>query len=222
MELYRRHLPHIVPEGAPIFLTWCLKGAIPHDVAERLRQQRDQLRREPKRPGESPPQRRRRLQVQAFARMDAYLDRTADGPKYLRGAACAKIVEDAILFGARERYELYAWCVMANHVHLLATPLRPLARVTQGIKGYTARLVNFQLNRTGRHLWQDESYDHWVRDPDELLRIVQYIESNPVAAGLCDAPEDWPWSSARFRSQWDRGTPMGAELLLAARSRASG
>jgi type I restriction enzyme R subunit len=44
--------------------------------------------------------------------------------------------------------------------------------------------------------WQDESYDHWVRGPEELEKIVSYIEENPVAAGLVERVEDWRWSSA--------------------------
>ena len=62
-----------------------------------------------------------------------------------------------------------------------------------------------QLNRWGRkshswapgkHFWQDESFDHWVRTPAEFNRIRSYIEGNPVSAGLASRPEGWPWSSA--------------------------
>ena len=56
------------------------------------------------------------------------------------------------------------------------------------------------LRRTGA-FWQSESYDHWVRDDDELLRIIDYIENNPVKAGLAALPEDYRWSSARIRKQ---------------------
>jgi hypothetical protein len=52
------------------------------------------------------------------------------------------------------------------------------------------------LNRTGAPFWQDESFDHWIRDPAEAVRIRSYIERNPVVAGLAKRAEDWPWSSA--------------------------
>jgi hypothetical protein len=52
------------------------------------------------------------------------------------------------------------------------------------------------LGRTGQRFWQDESYDHWVRGPEELEKTVLYIEENPVAAGLVERVEDWRWSSA--------------------------
>jgi alkanesulfonate monooxygenase SsuD/methylene tetrahydromethanopterin reductase-like flavin-dependent oxidoreductase (luciferase family) len=49
---------------------------------------------------------------------------------------------------------------------------------------------------TGERFWQDESFDHWVRDPAEWQKIRAYIERNPVSAGLVAKPEEWPWSSA--------------------------
>ena len=54
----------------------------------------------------------------------------------------------------------------------------------QGLKGYTAREANRLLGRTGQPFWQGESYDHWVRDETEFIRIIAYIENNPVKAGL--------------------------------------
>ena len=52
--------------------------------------------------------------------------------------------------------------------------------------------------RTGA-FWQHESYDHWVRDDDELERVVAYINANPVKAGLADRPCDFSWCSAHDR-----------------------
>lgn len=109
---------------------------------------------------------------------------------------------------------------MANHVHVLLTPILALAKVTQGIKGFTAREINRLQNEIGRVFWQDESFDHWARDEEELLRIIHYIENNPVKAGLCKYPKDWPWSSARLRDQWPVGQAFQPDVLsLAARSR---
>jgi putative transposase len=108
---------------------------------------------------------------------------------------------NAILFAEAELrlYRLGAWVVMANHVHLLIEPSVPLARITKVLKGFTARRANQLLGRTGERFWQEESYDHWVRNEQEFYRIAAYIERNPVAAGLVEKPEDWAWSSARSR-----------------------
>jgi putative transposase len=85
---------------------------------------------------------------------------------------------------------------MANHVHLLVTPLVSPSKLLQSIKGYAARAANKLLERTGEPFWQTESYDHWIRDESEFDRIRRYIENNPVRAGLVAKPEDYRWSSA--------------------------
>jgi putative transposase len=209
MELaYQRHLPHRIPEGVPIFLTWNLKGALPKEVIELMVEERERLGQLPKRAGESSRDRKIREDKLIFAIADRALDAASDGPMFLKDPAAARIVEDSILFGVPDRYDLFAWCVMANHVHVLFTPHWKFPKVTQGIKGYTAHKINALQNARGRIFWQDESYDHWARDDKELLRIIAYIENNPVAASLCARPEDWPVSSARFRHNWPPGQPF--------------
>jgi REP element-mobilizing transposase RayT len=103
---------------------------------------------------------------------------------------------------------------MVNHVHLLlrakpidspgqgaSDPLLPISSITKRIKGYTAREANLILGRTGEPFWQQESFDHWVRDETEFFRIVAYIENNPIKAGLVKRPEEWQWSSAAERKR---------------------
>ena len=85
---------------------------------------------------------------------------------------------------------------MPNHIHVLWEPQVEMPAITRWVKGSTARQANLILGRTGQVFWQDESYDHWVRDREETEKIVRYIEWNPVQAGLAKNPEDWPWSSA--------------------------
>jgi REP element-mobilizing transposase RayT len=132
--------------------------------------------------------------------MDAELDRGACGPLWLRDPKVARHVEDAIVRGEElGHYQLDSYVVMPNHVHVLLWPWVPLARITGGIKGVSARAANAALGRVGTHFWEDESFDHWVRNEAELARIRAYIERNPVAAGLVERPEDWPWSSAAKR-----------------------
>jgi len=107
----------------------------------------------------------------------------------------AQVVADALIYGQEELrlYELLAWVVMPNHVHILIQSAVPLARITRCIKGFSAKRANEILGRTGQPFWQFESYDHWVRDRYELEKVIGYIEGNPVKAGLID----WRWSSAR-------------------------
>src|SRR5579862_8887304 len=96
---YERHLPHQIPEGHPIFLTWNLKGALPAEVIEMFRQQRELLEQEPTRQGETTVERKLRHDKILFGMSDRYLDRTDKGPLHLQDPANAKLVEDSILFG---------------------------------------------------------------------------------------------------------------------------
>lgn len=85
---------------------------------------------------------------------------------------------------------------MPNHVHVLLDPFISLERITNGLKGVAAREANQILGRVGKHFWQDETFDHWIRNGIQYDRVRVYIERNPVAAGLVKNSEDWPWSSA--------------------------
>jgi REP element-mobilizing transposase RayT len=98
--------------------------------------------------------------------------------------------------------------IMSNHVHMLTDPLVPLSRLTQAVKGYSARRANEILKRTGQPFWSLESFDHWVRDLKEFENIIRYIEFNPVKAGLVACREDWPWSSAGLEACVTRSGPL--------------
>jgi type I restriction enzyme R subunit/putative DNA methylase len=129
--------------------------------------------------------------------MDRYLDSARSGPVYLAQEPIARIVASSLRRGVLlGQYELGAYAIMANHVHVLLLPKVPPSRLLQSLKGVTARQANLLLGRTGETFWQAESYDHWVRDETEWDRIVTYIEDNPVKAGLVQFAEDYRWSSA--------------------------
>ena len=133
----------------------------------------------------------------AFVAMDRLLATASTGPRWLEDPRIAQVVFDALRYGQErlDLYELRAWVVMANHVHILIYPKAELPRITRAVKNYSAREANKTLGRSGLPFWKDESYDHWVRDDEELNKIVRYIEFNPVAAGLVTKPEEWRWSS---------------------------
>src|SRR5947209_3678311 len=86
---------------------------------------------------------------------------------------------------------------MANHVHLLITPLVPVSKLMQSLKRFTAREGNRIMDVINQPFWQDESYDRLVRDEIEFERIANYIEMNPVNAGVVATPEEFVWSSVR-------------------------
>jgi len=133
----------------------------------------------------------------AFFWMDRYLDSARCGPVYLAQEPIARIVAVSLRRGVLlGQYELGAYAIMTNHVHVLLLPKVSPSRLLQSLKGATARQANLLLGRTGETFWQAESYDHWVRDESEWDRIAAYIEDNPVKAGLVQCAEDYRWSSA--------------------------
>jgi REP element-mobilizing transposase RayT len=102
------------------------------------------------------------------------------------------IVRDHIAGGSGRFYNLSAACVMPDHVHLILTPLPgiSLSRITKGIKGVSARLINAKRGSTGR-IWQVESWDRILRDQEEFEEKLRYMLNNPLEEGLVDDP--WTW-----------------------------
>jgi REP element-mobilizing transposase RayT len=123
---------------------------------------------------------------------------------YLRQPAIAQLIVESIRKGEQlDHYELLAFLVMANHVHVLIHPHVHPSRLLKSLTGATAREANKVLGRTGEPFWQKESYGRWVRDQAEFERIKVSIENNPVKAGLVKAPEQYPWSSASVEKSLD-------------------
>lgn len=134
-----------------------------------------------------------------FAAFDKLLDARASGPQWLRRPDIARIVIEILFAGQRKGfYELGSWVVMPNHLHVLLDPLVDLSRVVSGIKVTSAKEANRILNRTGA-FWSKDYYDRSVRDSAEEQKIVRYIENNPVKAGLCRAPADWPFGTCGYQ-----------------------
>ena len=185
-EFYHRRLPHWHPDEALVFVTWRLFGSLPR------RRPRAALE------GES-----QETAGQTFHRVDREIDRAAFGPVWLRKAPIASMIVKTLLAGQNERrfYLLRAFVIMPNHIHLVLLPKVQMAVILRWVKGSTARRANQILGRTGQPFWQDESYDHWIRNESELQRIVRYIHRNPVAAGLVSCEADWPWSTAAMAGE---------------------
>jgi len=111
----------------------------------------------------------------------------------------AEIVESTLVHFQGDRFALHAWVVMPDHVHAVVTPrTKTLAEIVRSWKSFSAHQINKVRGRKGR-VWQVESFSHIVRNNADFERFVEYVERNPVEAGLCDASGSWPFSSARFR-----------------------
>jgi putative transposase len=90
---------------------------------------------------------------------------------------------------------IWAYCLMPNHVHLVAVPDAPdsLAELFRYAHRSYTRRINSREGWRG-HLWQ-ERFRSCAMDEPHLMAAVRYVELNPVRAQLCSAPANWPWSS---------------------------
>lgn len=97
-----------------------------------------------------------------FARVDSILDKAKTGPLWLKEIEIADLVQQALLERYSHLYTLWAYVVMANHLHVFLKPQQEasIEKITKHLKGHTAREANRLLQRTGNPFWQDESFDH--------------------------------------------------------------
>jgi REP element-mobilizing transposase RayT len=137
-------------------------------------------------------------QITLQRRVEKYSDQ-GYGEAFLKNPLIAEIVQTDLLDMDGRVWRLFAWVVMPNHIHFLATRFDvTLSGIMQSLKSLTSHKANKILNRKGS-FWMTEYFDRYIRNPEHFARTVRYIEENPVKAGLCKRPEDWPFSSARLR-----------------------
>lgn len=201
---YRRYLPHIQLPDSTLFVTFRLDGSLPRSVLMELEAENQRLQAEIDLEPDPVLQAARIFEKskRLFSKWDKALEKATD-PDWLRIPEVAGIVANNLRFHDGTRYDLIAYCIMPNHVHVVFHPslkddgtYYSLAQIMHAMKGYTAYRANRLLGRSGA-FWQHESYDHVVRDAGELDRIVAYVVNNPVKAGLVQEWQQWPWTYSR-------------------------
>ena len=213
----RRDLPHIDVVGKPYFVTACLHGSINAKGLKRIKAYRNELSNRPRPKKLSDPEWKTVQHKLVFKLVDSILDGESS-VRHLNNEQLAEIVQIAFLHFADERYRLFAFVAMPSHHHWIFLPdenwadehtakqpknkRQRTARevILHSIQSYTGTRCNQVLQRTGQ-FWQWETFDHYARNDDELMRIIHYIEQNPVAAGLVSKAEDFRWSSAHLRKK---------------------
>jgi REP-associated tyrosine transposase len=225
----RRRLPHWDVADATYFVTSCLAGSLPSHGLSALRAYRAQLDSRPCPADLTVDEWETTKHKLVFARFDWLLDHDSQVRWFEQPAAAQSVIESMYHF-AGERYDLLAYVVMPSHIHWVFRPLpewcgaisdsndgrTPRERIMHSLKSFTGNECNRLLGRTGQ-FWQDESYEHCVRDDDELLRIINYVEQNPVKARLVDTAAKSPYSSAPDRIK--TGTAIGEPLIRTQRHR---
>lgn len=192
MKLYhRRRLPHYHPIGETFFITFRLKNSLSPKLIQQL-QERYELD-------------TMLGQKRYFKAFDEALHRSTNNTIQLDHPPLAQIIQKKLFQYDGTLYELIAFTIMSNHVHLLfstATQLvdglpsknyKNLSEIMRLIKGGTAFQINRWLERKGG-LWLHESYDHYVRDERSFENVVAYILNNPVKSGLVEDWRDYPFT----------------------------
>jgi carbamoylphosphate synthase large subunit/REP element-mobilizing transposase RayT len=178
----RRNLPHLEQAGATYFVTFRLGDSIPQTLLAQWRgEQTSWLKHHPKPWDWKTEQEFKRRFVET---REEWLDR-GHGSCLLRDFRIARIIGDAMAHFDGERYILDAFVVMPNHVHAVVQPRgeHHLSDILRSWKTFSAKAINRALERTGS-VWMPESYDHIVRDWNELLALRDYVAANPKKADL--------------------------------------
>jgi REP element-mobilizing transposase RayT len=173
-------------------VSWHLGDALPAAARDRIRADVDaeiehlRLTR-----GDLTQAERTALLKKAQRRLSGVLDR-GYGECLFRSPRLATIVATALTHFDEDRYELFAWCVMPNHVHVVFRRRHPhlLADVVKSWKSYSAHEVNKLLKRRGK-LWEDDYFDTTMRNERHFLAAVEYTVTNPLKIGLTE------WQFAR-------------------------
>jgi REP element-mobilizing transposase RayT len=182
----RGYLPHF--DGGEIlqFITLRLGDAVPLNVIQKWERELER---------EEPSEAMKRL----YWKIEKYID-CGYGKCFLGIDEIALMVETSLLHFDGERYKLSAWVVMPNHIHYLFRPMagNPLSDLMKNFKSYTSHKANKLLRRSGQ-FWQEDYFDRYIRNYEHYEKTIDYIEMNPVKAGLCEKPSDWRYSSAYHR-----------------------
>jgi REP element-mobilizing transposase RayT len=208
-----RNLPHFYRPNSTYFITYRLKGSIPIKVLKELKEM-EEFKKDYKSKAE-----KYLRDKKFFAEYDNLLDNNLK-IQHLKNYKIAEIVKTTLHYPDKKYYNLICYTIMPNHVHLVfhlleniginnsqsgLTVLQKsndvaqtimserLSKIMKSIKGISAREANKLLNSKGS-FWQSESYDHIVRDEDELERIIKYVLYNPVKANLVEKWEDWEFT----------------------------
>lgn len=182
----RGYLPHFDSSEVVQSITFRLVDSLPVSVVQRWQKELARLS-------------EKQRDTEIRARVENYLD-AGYGERLMRDPEVAIIVESALLYFDAQRYRLFAWSIMPNHVHVLVQflPGHSMSSVLHSWKSFTSKQINLLLGRTGT-IWQADYFDRYIRNETHFQQAKIYIEDNPCKAGLCSVASDWRWSSARRR-----------------------
>jgi len=120
---------------------------------------------------------------------------------FLEDADFEKYLEILLHYKRKYYFKLYAYCLMPNHIHLIAevNKVNDLAKIMQGIALTYTLWFNKKYGKVG-HLWQGRFKNMIIQKDRYLIDCLNYIEYNPLRAKLTSSPIDYMWSSWKYRT----------------------
>jgi REP element-mobilizing transposase RayT len=144
-----------------------------------------------------------RLPSQAYTENNAFSITIATAKRHpwfeLHSSLAETLVSLIKQSAEKQKTNIFAWCVMPDHVHMLFQSRASISfvRLIKGGLTPTAR-----QNDPGRALWQRSFYDHALRKEKSLFETARYIWNNPVRAGIVEKPADYPHSGSLVWPEW--------------------
>lgn len=178
----QKSVPHFDGVGVTQFVTFRLSDSLPKEVLERIEVELKVVK--------------NNIEIERIRQMERYLD-LGYGSCILRETPCAQIVQDSILYHDGKFFDVRAWVIMPNHLHLLARfeEGQSLPVGLQSLKSFTAHKLK-ELHPEMDSIWQQGYFDRFMRNDDHFINTQAYIHQNPVKAKLCKIEGDFVWSSA--------------------------
>ena len=201
----RGYLPHLDQPESIQFVTFRLSDSVPAEVVAAWKGELALTGREPANDPRC---------AELRERIERYSDQ-GHGACWLQDERIAESIEKTLLHFDGARYRLFAWVIMPNHAHALLETLPgfPLGGVVHSWKSFSAKQANKLLGRTGP-FWMQDYFDRYIQDEEHFAAAREYIDQNPVKAGLVRSAGDWQWGSASGKDAG--GTPAfpGDDLPL--------
>ena len=176
-EWHSRNLPHRSKEGLIQFITFRLADSLPQEVLKTIEIEINKLT-----DTEKDLEKRKKFQY--------WLDKGL-GSCALANKDMAQVMQEALKHHDGEKYDLLAWSIMPNHVHVLIKTKEELPKIVQSWKSFTGKWgiannkkYNLGIDAGAKQFWMPEYWDRFIRDKEHFNNTVRYILKNPEKAYL--------------------------------------
>jgi len=192
---HRSHGPHLQFTDSILFITWRLAFTLPKHVLQLFNEIRS-----------NETDREQKLDelkydnTYIFTKFWAYDEALGNLPQpglSLINAPVAELHRATIHFSIVKMYDLHAFCIMSNHVHLVVRALSKgdvtcfaVNQIVQNIKKYTSKKIN-ELLGSSVQIWDNYYFDRIIRDEENFNNVISYVLNNPVKAGLVYSAKKW-------------------------------